>query len=455
MKNPRSFLSTLIAILFLFSLPTSVSAQGKNKDITGSWEIAASSNDGDQDSVWNFARSGDKYTGEMIADGSDEKIELKNIKVDGQKIAFNLSMLAQGVNLKIEVEAEFGDKKLEGNWSANDNSGNELASGTLQGKKVTEDKTKTGLAGQWDSVAALPDGEETESTLTLSGEDGKLAGFVNGENGKTTLDKVAVKDDTLRMELVVEIEGEDRDIVIEAKHKDAHTLDGKWMLMVDGAEAASGAWSAKRKREKATSEAGGKTEVLFDGTSLDSFRGYRKEAIGAGWTISEGVLAFDGSRSGDLVTKKVYENFELSFEWKISEGGNSGVMYRVTLGDRASSKSGIEYQILDNAKHKDGKKRTTCASALYALYAPGDKTPNPVGQWNTAKIVHNGNKIEHWMNGEKVVEAEVESDDWNKRIAASKFATWEKFGKSKKGHISFQDHKNPVWYRNITIKTLD
>ena len=77
MKNPRSFLSTLIAILFLFSLPTSVSAQGKNKDITGSWEIAASSNDGDQDSVWKFARSGDKYTGEMIADGSDEKIELK------------------------------------------------------------------------------------------------------------------------------------------------------------------------------------------------------------------------------------------------------------------------------------------------------------------------------------------------------------------------------------------
>ena len=195
--------------------------------------------------------------------------------------------------------------------------------------------------------------------------------------------------------------------------------------------------------------------VLFDGTSLEHFRGYHQEAIGKGWKIDEGTLMFDGTGGGDIITKESYENFELHFDWKVTEGANSGVMYRVTLGDNAPYFSGPEYQILDDAKHADGRNELTSAGSLYAMYKPTNKKLNPVGSWNSAKIVIVGNKIEHWLNGQMVVTTEVGSDDWNKMKEASKFKTWEKFGAASKGHICFQDHGNKVWFRNIKIKSLD
>ena len=131
------------------------------------------------------------------------------------------------------------------------------------------------------------------------------------------------------------------------------------------------------------------------------------------------------------------------------------MMYRVTLGDSKPSRSGIEYQILDNDNHKDGKNRETSAGSLYGLYQPGNAIPKAVGEWNSSKIVSDGDKVEHWLNGEKVVVAEIDSDQWQEKIADSKFAKWKKFGKSKRGHIAFQDHGDPVWFRNITIKALD
>ncbi len=198
------------------------------------------------------------------------------------------------------------------------------------------------------------------------------------------------------------------------------------------------------------------TVVLFDGKSLDQFRGYQKEEIGAGWKVEDGMLHFDGTKgSGDIVTKQEFENFVLKFEWKISEGGNSGVMYRVSLGDKRSYLSGPEYQVLDDAKHRDGKNPSTSAGALYALYVPQNKTLNPVGQWNKSKIVLNGNKVEHWLNGTKVVDAEIGSADWKEKVEASKFKTWEKFGKNSKGHLCFQDHGDKVWYRSITVDVLN
>ncbi|WP_157665158.1 3-keto-disaccharide hydrolase [Mariniblastus fucicola] len=305
---------------------------------------------------------------------------------------------------------------------------------------------KASFAGQWDSVAVLPDGNESESVVTLSMDDGKLSGYLNGDNGKTEFETVTTDGDSIFIAFSIEVQGAMRDIEVEAELTDDGSLDGEWAVIIDDQEAATGEWSATRKVT---------TEILFDGKSLDNFRGYKKEEIGKGWKVEDGTVYFDGSGGGDIITKKEYGSFELTFDWKISEGGNSGVMYRVKKGDGAPYITGIEYQILDNDKHADGKRRITSAAALYALYPPGDEQPKKVGQWNTTKIVIKGDHVEHYLNGKKVVDVTIGSDEWKEKVAASKFATWDKFGKSKTGHIAFQDHGNPVWYRDIKIKALD
>ena len=198
----------------------------------------------------------------------------------------------------------------------------------------------------------------------------------------------------------------------------------------------------------------GETEtiVLFDGSSLDHFRGYKSDEIGKGWKIDGDALMFDGSGGGDIMTKKEFEDFELMFQWKVTEGANSGVMYRVTLGDGAPYFSGPEFQVLDDAKHNDGKNPLTSAGSLYALYVAEGKKLSKVGEWNNAKIVIKGDNVEHWLNGKKVVSATIGSDDWKKRVDGSKFKTWEKFGVSKVGHICFQDHGDKVWFKDIRVK---
>ncbi len=207
-------------------------------------------------------------------------------------------------------------------------------------------------------------------------------------------------------------------------------------------------------QEPKPTAAADQTLVLFDGSSLDAWRGYAQEKIGDGWKIADGGLQFDGSGGGDIITKQSFTDFELTFDWKVTSGANSGVMYRVTLGDSAPYLSGPEYQILDDDNHPDGKNEKTAAASLYGLYAPQDKTLQPVGQWNTAKIVQVGDHIEHWLNGKKVVEAEIGSPDWNKRVAESKFKDWAKFAASRTGHICLQDHGHEVWFRDIRIKRL-
>ncbi len=199
-----------------------------------------------------------------------------------------------------------------------------------------------------------------------------------------------------------------------------------------------------------------KFEELLDSRDLSAFRGYASEEIGDGWGIDGRYLHFDGSSdTGDIITKEVYGDFELQFEFKITEGGNSGVMYRVSLGDNAPYMSGPEYQVLDDANHDDGKNEMTSVGSLYALYAPKEKKTKEAGAWNQAKIKVVGNKITHYLNKVKVVEAEIGSDDWKAKMADSKFKDWEKFAKNTKGHIAFQDHGDEVWYRKIRIKRLD
>jgi len=196
--------------------------------------------------------------------------------------------------------------------------------------------------------------------------------------------------------------------------------------------------------------------VLFDGTNLDNFRGYKKDSVPAGWELVDGTLHIKAkSGAGDLITKGQYENFMLEFEWKVSTGGNSGVMYRVKETDGAPYLTGPEYQVLDNAVHNDGKNPKTSAASLYALYACTVDATKPAGEWNLARILIVNNKVEHWLNGKKVVSTEIGGEEWNKLVAESKFKDWKEFGIHPKGHICFQEHGDDVWFRNIRINDID
>jgi hypothetical protein len=194
-------------------------------------------------------------------------------------------------------------------------------------------------------------------------------------------------------------------------------------------------------------------KLLFDGKTLDGWRGWKKDKPTDAWKVIDGVLTLTG-KGGDILTVEQFENFELKIDWKISPGGNSGIMYRVTETEGQPYMTGPEYQVLDDAKHGDGKNGKTSSGSIYAVYAPAKAVTKPAGEWNSARIVVNGKKIEHWLNGEKVAEAEIGSEDWNKRIAESKWNKAKKYGQEPKGHIDLQDHGDKVEYKNIKIRVI-
>jgi len=218
----------------------------------------------------------------------------------------------------------------------------------------------------------------------------------------------------------------------------------------DDGEAFGGNSRSDSRRDKANS----KFDELLADKDLSNFRGYEEEKIGEGWKIDGKYLHFDGSSIGDIITKKEYDNFELQFDYRVSEGGDSGVLYRVSLGDEKPYKSGPEFQVLDDENHADGKNQKTSAGSLHAMYAPENKKTRAAGSWNSVRIIVDGNSIQHYLNSIKVVEAEIGSDDWNERLAESKFKDWERFGKNSKGHIAFQENGDEIWYRNIRVKEM-
>lgn len=194
-------------------------------------------------------------------------------------------------------------------------------------------------------------------------------------------------------------------------------------------------------------------KLLFDGHSLNGWRGYKTETPPNGWTAANGELSRTGD-GGDLMTVGQFDNFELRLEWKITENGNSGIIYRISTDGPFTYSSGPEFQILHNAGHKDGANALTAAGANYAVNPPIKDVTRPVGQWNDVRVVANGNHVEHWMNGVKLLEYEIGSADWEARVKASKFATMPWYGRAKRGYIALQDHGNPVTYRNIRIRPL-
>lgn len=174
----------------------------------------------------------------------------------------------------------------------------------------------------------------------------------------------------------------------------------------------------------------------------------------ANWEYSESALHAKGG-GPDLRTREKYADFDLRFEWKIEPKGNSGVMYRVSQESDPAYYTGPEYQVIDDVANEDAANPKTSAASVYELYAPEKRVAKPAGEWNLARIVVKGNHVEHYLNDVKVLECELGGADWNKRVQASKFGAWPKFGKNKSGFIDLQDHGNHVWYRKVRIKPLD
>lgn len=203
----------------------------------------------------------------------------------------------------------------------------------------------------------------------------------------------------------------------------------------------------------------GKWEVLFDGTSTEHWRGYKKDNLPAEWTIEDGTLTLTKKGGGYIVTKEQYENFELKLDWKISEAGNSGVFFHVSEDTVYKNvyETGPECQILDDERHPDavkGKLGTHKAGANYDLQAPLVAAVKPAGEWNSFVLKVLNGHVQHWLNGKKVQDYQIGSAEWKELVAKSKFATMPGYGKYPSGHISLQDHGNRVWFRNIKIRRL-
>lgn len=193
--------------------------------------------------------------------------------------------------------------------------------------------------------------------------------------------------------------------------------------------------------------------ALFDGATTAGWRGFKRADVPDGWRVIDGAITRVGP-GGDLMTTDQFGNFELSLEWKVQPAGNSGVFYRVTEEGGQTYETGPEMQVLDDAGHADGKSRLTSAGANYGLYPSPAGIVKPAGEWNQARVLANGPHVEHWLNGTKVVEYELGSPDWEKKVRESKFAAWPKYGRAQRGHIAIQDHGDTAAFRNIKIRVL-
>jgi 3-keto-disaccharide hydrolase len=193
---------------------------------------------------------------------------------------------------------------------------------------------------------------------------------------------------------------------------------------------------------------------LFDGTGTSAWRGYKSQTFPAGWRIVDGVLTKNGSVE-DIMTRDQFGNFQLALDWKLSPGGNAGIFYRGTEEYDHIYWSAPEYQLLDDAGHPDGQSRLTSAGADYGLYPSPAGVVKPADQWNSTLIVVNGNTVQHWLNGQKLLEYEVGSSDWEAKVKASKFAAYPNYGRAKRGYIAIQgDHDGALSIRNVRIREI-
>ena len=210
--------------------------------------------------------------------------------------------------------------------------------------------------------------------------------------------------------------------------------------------------------------------TLFDGESFDGWRGYGRNDMPSAWTIDNGAIKINGSGrgeagaedGGDIIFDQKFKDFELTFEWKVAKGGNSGVFYLAQeIEGEPIWKSSPEYQILDNANHPDarlGKDGNRQSASLYDLIPATPQNSNSFEEWNTGGIMVYKGTVVHFQNGENVLEYHLWTDDWKEMVEASKFKGWENFinagGDNQEGYIGLQDHGDDVWFRNIKVKEL-
>lgn len=195
-------------------------------------------------------------------------------------------------------------------------------------------------------------------------------------------------------------------------------------------------------------EAGWK--LLFDGKTTQGWRNFKKPDISSGWKVEDGALVRDEQGAGDIISNDEYGAFELTLDYKISPAGNSGLMFHVTEDVNRPPMVGPEVQIQDNKEGHDPQK----AGWMYALYPADVDATKPAGKWNTLRVLITPEKCVHWMNGVKYCEYVIGSDDWNERVAKSKFVKWPEFGKRKRGHLCLQDHNSLVSFRNIKVRAI-
>ena len=217
---------------------------------------------------------------------------------------------------------------------------------------------------------------------------------------------------------------------------------------------------AAERGELSAEEAEAGFMLLFDGASLEHWRGFKLDGVPAGWAVADGVIHFvppegdDAGPRADLMTRAPYRSFEFRFDWAVTPGGNSGVMFHVAEDAPASYSTGPEFQILDDGGHRDGQRMETSAASNYALHARQGGELMPVGEFNTSALRVEGAAVSHWLNGAKVVEYTLWDDEWKELVAASKFASMPGYGMMETGHIALQDHGNEIWFRNLRILVL-
>lgn len=200
-------------------------------------------------------------------------------------------------------------------------------------------------------------------------------------------------------------------------------------------------------------------KMLFDGASMNGWRTYQNKPADS-WSVKDGTLYCAGSktdksdRRSDLITAAQFENFDLELDWKLAPQGNSGVMYMVSEEFPAAYQSGPEYQLIDDNNFPDKLEDWQKTGANYAMDAAPTAASKAIGEWNHTRIVVNKGHVEHWLNGVKVVDYQLWTDEWNKKKAEGKWKDTPGYGMSRKGHIALQDHGSEAWFKNIKIKEL-
>src|SRR5438876_605205 len=211
--------------------------------------------------------------------------------------------------------------------------------------------------------------------------------------------------------------------------------------------------SAQSPNTLAPSERAAVWLLLFDGKTTAGWRGFKMDSMPAGWRVVDGALTRVAA-AGDIVTREQFRDFELSLEWNVAPGGNSGIFCRASEDDDAIHGIAPEMQVLDDARHPDGKSRLTAAGSEFGLYPAPAGVVKPAGAWNQVRLLVKGHHVEHWLNGVKVVEYELLSPEWEAKVKASKFAPHPRYGRNATGYIGLQDHGDRVAYRNIKIRAL-